>query len=560
MNIIKIIGYFLCFGAGLCANFIFKSEKADDLSEPNVPAVSKSSAREPDTTTSFQSGSFIRKLDGGYLSFDAFKRKIANSEGVNEHSPTFVMDALVSYGAALVRLLGVDAIAAIQNEPLLSDCGPAAPAILEAMYELHGKENSISLIESYKDIKIQNMLKEILAKLIMVENPDDSYAYATINTPQLLLDQDFIGYLAIRLCKGKSVEEMIQYVTSLALPKTSELAAKAIGDMMATNDPATTEKTLSSIVSMTDSNAKTSLMISYLAEAVSYDPAILLHPSIRNIKLNDELYYKAGNVMSGKSWDKVLLYSEGVQNLEQRSRFMLGYIDSLTEMGYIDQALNRSIEVYNSGTDDGQLMTRSLGNMVRITPEKAVDYLLSDNLPGEIKSSLAQNLMNDIASADYSQARRIIDSGEFSGSSQEKLLTDIARYAAEEDPVKALNDIYAKISNPVYSSIALGDITSQFYKDDSEKCINWINRLPSGELRDGMINRVSNTMVANDVQGALNYAALISDKSLQIATISTLYHNHKNIQPSMVENWANNNPEIMKSIAEYEKKFIPDNL
>jgi hypothetical protein len=421
------------------------------------------------------------------------------------------------------------------------------------MYELHGKEGAVKLINSYQNTIIQNMLKEMLAKRMLVENPDEALEYAIKNSPKLLTNQEFMGHLARTQCTNKTVDEIIQYISSFELTQTSQIAASAVGGMMYTNDPALTDKTILSIMSITDTPLRDTLIESYLATAIELNPEILLHPSVKATKLDDEIYYKAGNMMSGKSWEEVLVFNKDIKNTEYRSRFMLGYIDSLTEQGSGDIALRQSIELYNTGVDDGQLMARTLENMSRYSPDKVSDFLLGNYLPPEVKSTLSENLIGSIAAVDLAQAQKIAQSGQFSGMTQERILADMATHAAQDNPEKALVDIYAKIQDPVFSNLALSDITSQFYSKDSERCMSYISSLSPGVMRDNMVRTVAQKMMSNDPQGALNYATQISDGQQRIAALSAMFENSRHYQPSLVQQWAANNPEIMKSMTEYEK-------
>ena len=496
--------------------------------------------------------SFIISETGAPRSFEEFKDLLAKSKMVNPHAASFEREAIMVYAGALVRAFGVNAIDEICKSPILAEFGPAAPGMFEMMYDVHGQEAALKLIESYGNKQIRTMLYGMLAAKTVARNYAEALQIVRQHAPMKLKDPSFISQLVQSAGQKLDRTALLGFVTTLDSPQTRLLAAEAAGAMLWSPNPDERGRTLSSFMAIGDAPLRRSLLDSYLSKAVTVEPDVLLNPAFSGMRIDKEHFHVAGRFMSEKGWDTALAFGMRIPGDETRQRYMMGLVEATVEAGN-NSVMDKSIDAYRKGIDDGQMLSRAVSEVARLAPAEAVDFLSRTDLPGELRETLSTECINDIATADIEQAKALVRNNSFTGATRDRIYADMARHLARENPEAAFSDVTTQISDPVYGSIAAKEVAQEYFRSDSNRCLGWLQQIASGPLRDEMTSAVANEMIKTDVLGALNLCTRISDENNRVIAVATLYGNARYIQPSLADSWANQNPAWIKALSDFER-------
>ncbi len=496
--------------------------------------------------------SFILSETGGPRSFEEFKALLAKSKMVNPHAASFEREAIMVYAGALVRAFGTEAIDEIRRSRVLAEFGPAAPGMFEMMYDVHGREAALKLIQSYGNNQIRTMLYGMLASKVMVKSYAEALQIVQQNAPMKLKDPSFVSQLV--QSAGQSLERsaLLSFVTSFESPQTRLLAAEAAGDLLWSPDAADRARTLSSLMALGDGPLGRALVNSYLAKAVTVEPDVLLNPAFAGTRVDEEHFHMAGKFMSEKGWDAALAFGQRIPGDETRQRYMMGLVESTVEAGD-NTVMERSIDAYRQGIDDGQMLSRAVSAVARLSPQEAVEFLSRRDLPGELRETLSTECINDIATADLEQAKALMRNNSFTGATRDRMYSEMARHLARENPEAAFSEVATKISDPMYSSIAAREVVQEYFRADSNRCLGWLQRVAASPLRDELTSAVANEMIRTDVLGALDLSTKISDANNRVLAVATIYGNARYIQPSLADSWAKQNPAWIKAISDMER-------
>lgn len=495
---------------------------------------------------------FILNEDGRPRPFEEFKALLANSELVNADAANFGREALMVYAGALVRALGVNAIDEILKSPVLAEFGPTAPGMFEIMYAQHGKDAALKLISCYRNKQIRTMLYGMLASRSL-GNHLEALQIAKQNAPGKLRDPSFVSHLVESASRRLSPEELLGFITTLESPQTRLLAAEAAGGLVWSPDPVTRQKILSTIMAYGDGPLRKALLDSYLAKAATLEPELLLNPAFAGARIDEGHFYTAGSVMSEKGWQTALAFGIRVSSDETRQRYMMGLVDATVASGD-SSVMEKSIEAYRQGVDDGQMLARAVSAVARLSPEEAVKFLSRPDLPRELKETLSVECINDIATADLDQAKALLRNNQFAATTRDRIYADMARHLARENPEAAFSELASKISDPVYASIATREAAQEYFRSESNRCLDWLQRMGAGALRDQITSAVAHEMVKTDVHGALDLSTQITNAIDRVSSLATIYGNARYLQPALAESWARQNPGWIKAISDLETK------
>jgi hypothetical protein len=496
--------------------------------------------------------SFILSETGAPRSFEEFKALLAKSKMVNPHAASFEREAIMVYAGALVRAFGIKAIDEIRRSPMLSEFGPAAPGMFEMMYDVHGQEAALKLIECYGNKQIRTMLYGMLAAKTVAKNHAEALQIVRQHAPMKLKDPSFISQLVQSASQSLDRAALLGFVTGFESPQTRQLAAEAAGALLWSPDAAERSVTVSRLMAVGDGPLRRALLDSYLAKAVTVEPDVLLNPVFAGIRVDEEHFYVAGKFMSEKGWDTALELGLRIPGDETRQRYMMGLVESTVEAGD-NSVMERSIEAYRQGVDDGQMLSRAVSAVARLSPQEAVEFLSRRDLPGELRETLSTECINDIATADLEQAKALMRNNSFTGATRDRMYADMARHLARENPEAAFFEVVTKISDPMYSSIAAKEVAQEYFRADSNSCLGWLQRVAVSPLRDHLTSAVANEMIKTDVLGALDLCTKISDPNSRVVSVAAIYGNARYIQPSLADSWAKQNPTWIKAISDLER-------
>jgi hypothetical protein len=294
------------------------------------------------------------------------------------------------------------------------------------------------------------------------------------------------------------------------------------------------------------------LLNSYLSNAVTLEPDMLLNPILAGARVDNEHFHTAGKFLSEKGWDAALAFGMKIPSDEARQRFMMGLVEETVESGD-NTVMQKGIDAYNQGVDDGQMLSRAVSAVARLSPQEAVEFISRRDLPGELRETLSTECINDIATADLDQAKALMSKNSFSGATRDRLYSEMAIHLARENPEAAFNEVVTKISDPMYSSIAAKEVAQEYFRSDSNRCLDWLRKSPSSPQRDDLTSAVANEMLKTDTLGALDLATNIADPNNRVVAVATIYGNARYVQPSLADSWAQKNPAWIKAISDLEK-------
>jgi hypothetical protein len=495
---------------------------------------------------------FILSETGAPRSFEEFKALLAKSKMVNPNAASFEREAIMVYAGALVRAFGAKAIDEIRKSPVLAEFGPAAPGMFDMMYDVHGREAALKLIESYGNKQIRTMLYGMLAAKTVAKNHDEALQIVRQHAPMKLRDPSFVSQLVQSASQSLERSALLGFVTAFESPQTRQLAAEAAGALLWSPDAAQRSRTLSQVMAVGDGPLRRALLNSYLAKAVTVEPEVLLNPVFAGVRVDEEHFHMAGKFMSEKGWDAALAFGQRIPGDETRQRYMMGLVESTVESGD-NSVMEKSIDAYRLGIDDGQMLSRAVSAVARLSPQEAVEFLSRRDLPGELRETLSTECINDIATADLEQAKALMRNSSFTGATRDRMYADMARHLARENPEAAFSEVATKISDPMYGSIAAKEVAQEYFRADSNRCLGWLQRVAASPLRDDLTSAVANEMIKTDVLGALDLCTKISDANHRVVSVATIYGNARYIQPSLADTWAKQNPAWIKAISDMER-------
>jgi hypothetical protein len=496
--------------------------------------------------------SFILSETGAPRSFEEFKALLAKSKMVNPDAASFEREAVMVYAAALVRAFGLKAIEEIRKSPVLAEFGPAAPGMFEMMYDLHGRDAAVELIESYSNNRIRTMLYGMLATRMIEKSYVEALQMAQQHAPMKLRDPSFVSQVVRSAGKSLDQTALLEFVNAFESPSARLLAAEAAGEMLWSPDAAERERTLSQLMTIADGPLRQTLLNAYLSKAVVLEPGVLLNPVLAGARVNEAHYHTAGKFLSEKGWDAAIAFGMKIPSDEARQRFMMGLVEETVESGD-NTVMQKGIDAYNQGIDDGQMLSRAVSAVARLSPQEAVEFLSRRDLPGELRETLSTECINDIATADLDQAKALMSKNSFGGATQDRLYSEMAIHLARENPEAAFSEVVSKINDPLYSSIAAKEVVQEYFRADSNRCLDWLRKSPSSPQRDDLTSAVANEMIKTDTLGALDLATNIADPNHRVITVATIYGNARYIQPSLADSWAKQNPAWIKAISDLEK-------
>jgi hypothetical protein len=502
--------------------------------------------------------SFILSETGAPRSFEEFKALLAKSKMVNPDAASFEREAVMVYAAALVRAFGLKAIEEIRKSAVLAEFGPAAPGMFEMMYDLHGRDAALQLINSYSNNRIRTMLYGMLATRMVEKNYVEALQMAQQHAPMKLKDPSFVSLLVKSAGQSLDQTALLKFVKAFESPQTRLLAAETAGEMLWSPDAAERERTLLHLISIGDGPLRQTLLNSYLSKAATLEPGVLLNPVLTGERVNEEHFHTAGKFLSEKGWDSAIAFGFKIPSDEARQRFMMGLVEETVESGD-NTVMKKSMDAYNLGIDDGQMLSRAVSAVARLSPGEAVEFLSRRDLPGELRDTLSTESINEIATADLDQAKALMSNNSFSGATRDRLYADMAMHLARENPEAAYIELVTKIEDPMYRSIATKGLAQEYFRLDSDRCLDWLRRSPSSPQRDGLTSAVANEMIKTDTLGALNLATNIVDPHHRVVAVATIYGNARYIQPSLADSWAQKNPAWIKAISDLEKSAAQKN-
>ncbi len=500
--------------------------------------------------------SFIISETGGPRSFEEFKALLAKSKMVNPDAASFEREAVMVYAAALVRAFGVKAIDEIGKCSVLAEFGPAAPGILVVMYDLHGRDAALQLIESYSNNRIRTMLYGMMAMRLVEKSYVEALQMAQQHAPMQLKDPSFVSQLVRSAGKSRDQKALLEFVNAFESPQTRLLAAQSAGELLWSPDASKNDQILSQLISIGDGHLRRALLNSYLSKAVTLKPDMLLNPVLVGERVDEQHFYTAGKFLSEKGWYTALEFGVKIPGDEARQRFMMGLVEETVATGD-NTVLQKGIDAYKQGIDDGQMLSRAVSGVARLSPQEAVAFLSRKDLPGELRETLSTECINDIAMADLDQAKALMSNNSFSGATRDRMYSEMAIHLARENPEAAFNEVVTKISDPMYSSIATREVAQEYFRSDSYRCLDWLRKSPASPLRDELTSAVANEMIKTDTLGALDIATNITDAKNRVITLATLYGNARYIQPSLADSWAQKNPAWIKAISDLERSAPP---
>jgi hypothetical protein len=560
----SIAAGFVMFLVGLAAGYTLHSPsessppqaaKAENTATPTLKYGTMGAAKkatEKDFLPEDAYKSYIVGDDGKPRSFEQFKDLLAKSKMVNANAPSFQQEALLVYAAALVRAFGPNAINEITQSPLLANFGPAAPGMLQMMYDHHGRDAAMKLIASYSNQQIKSMLYGMVASRLMENNYVEAVDFARQHAPMKLKEPAFISDWV--KSAGKNLDEtgLLGLVLSFDSAQARIAAAETAGVMLWSPDPNGVKSTLANLVSVKDAVLRNALLDSYLSRAVTVNPELLLNPAFTGIKIHQNHFRTAAEFMIGKGWDEAMLMGLKIASDENRHVYQMALVDATVNSGDNATALNYSIKAYNEGIDDGQMMSRAVSAVARYSPKDAAEFLSRPTLPTEVKEALMVETMRDIATGDLEQAKKLMRTSQLSEPTRDRIYADMATHLARENPETALSETLSVIRDPMYRASATNDVAQEFFRNDSQACLNWLQRVPVGLERDQLTSAIANEMIKTDVRGAINIATQVSDANRQLSTVSVIYGNARYLQPALAEAWAKENPEWIRRIHEAE--------
>lgn len=495
---------------------------------------------------------FIVGENGQPRSFEQFKESLAKMKMVNPNAPNFRQEALLVYAAALVRVFGEKAIDEITQSPILANFGPTAPGMFEMMFDLYGKDVAVKLIESYTSNQIKSMLYGMLATRLIETNYDEALNVARMHAPMQLKDPTFVNQMVRVAGQNLDEDSLLALVTSFDSAQTRLIAAEAVGEMLWSPDPNDIESTLAKLSAMEDSVLRKAFSDSFLSRAVTLHPEILLNPAFAGTQIHQQHFHTAGQFMSARGWEEAVNMGLKITSDEDRQVYMMGVVEATVSSGDNATAIDQSIKAYNEGIDDGQMLSRAVSAVARYSPKEAAEFLSRPNLPTEVRETLLINTIQDIATVDIAQAKTLLRSSQHTEATRDRLYADMATHLARENPESAFTETLSQIRDPMYRSIAAKDVAQEYFRNDSESCLNWLLRFPAGSVRDDLTSAIANEMMKTDVLGAIDVATQVGDPNSRIATLSAIYGNARYLQPALAEAWAKENPEWVRLINESE--------
>ena len=498
--------------------------------------------------------SFILSETGAPRSFEEFKALLAKSKMVNPDAASFEREAVMVYAAALVRAFGLKAIEEIRKSPVLAEFGPAAPGMFAMMYDLHGRDAALQLIDSYSNNRIRTMLYGMLATRMVEQSYVEALQMAQQHAPMKLRDPSFVSQVVRSAEKSLDQTALLEFVNAFESPSARLLAAEAAGEMLWSPDAAERERTLSQLMTIADGPLRQTLLNSYLSKAVALEPDVLLNPVLTGARVDNEHYYTAGKFLSEKGWDSAIAFGMKIPSDEARQRFMMGLVEETVESGD-NTVMQKGIDAYSQGIDDGQMLSRAVSAVARLSPQEAVEFLSRRDLPGELRETLSTECINDIATADLDQAKALMSKNSFGGATQDRLYSEMAIHLARENPEAAFSEVVTKINDRMYRSIATKEVAQEYFRADSNRCLDWLRKSPSSPQRDDLTSAVANEMIKTDTLGALDLATNITDPNHRAIAVATIYGNARYIQPSLADSWAQKNPAWIKAISDLDRSM-----
>ena len=179
-----------------------------------------------------------------------------------------------------------------------------------------------------------------------------------------------------------------------------------------------------------------------------------------------------------------------------------------------------------------------INGLARSDPDKAVEYLMASDTPGNMRSRLINPIVEEQLKKGTAEAANWALTLPEDDGMRGEALDNIAQRYVKEDP-EAAKEWITKYAGDEFSRRAVGEVAETLARSDPGDALNWVNSLPEGTSRSKGYEQVFQEWAREDADAAGTVLGQLDDSAEKNAAVQAFAREITRQDPISATNWAN---------------------